>query len=106
MFRPANVLTFDVIHGTMRISEKVGDMTMSENLLERIEVNPQIMMGKPVIKGTRIPVEMILKKLAHRISVEEILRDYPRLTEDDIKAAALYAAEVLESTVTYDLIET
>jgi uncharacterized protein (DUF433 family) len=78
---------------------------MSENLLDRIEVNPQIMMGKPVIKGTRIPVEMVLKKLAHKISAEEILRDYPRLTEDDVKAAALYAAEILESTLTYDLIE-
>jgi uncharacterized protein (DUF433 family) len=78
---------------------------MSENLLDRIEVNPQIMMGKPVIKGTRLPVEMILKKLAHKISVEEILRDYPRLTEEDIKAAALYAAVMLESTWTYDLME-
>ena len=66
---------------------------MAEQLLERIEVNPQIMMGKPVIKGTRIPVDIILRKLAHRIAVEEILRDYPRLTEEDIKAAVLYAAE-------------
>ncbi len=78
---------------------------MAENLLNRIEVNSQIMMGKPVIKGTRIPVEIILRKLADKISVEEILRDYPRLTEDDIKAAILYAAEMLESTLTYDLTE-
>jgi uncharacterized protein (DUF433 family) len=66
---------------------------MAENLLDRIEVNPQIMMGRPVIKGTRIPVDMILRKLAHKISVEEILRDYPRLTEEDIKAVVLYAAQ-------------
>ena len=72
---------------------------MSENLLNRIEFNSQIMMGKPVIKGTRIPVDIILRKLAHKISVEEILRDYPRLTEEDIKAAVLYAAEMLESTL-------
>lgn len=78
---------------------------MSENLLNRIEINSQIMMGKPVIKGTRIPVEIILRKLADKISVEEILRDYPRLTEEDIKAAVLYAAEMLESTLTYDLTE-
>lgn len=78
---------------------------MNRQLLDRIEINPHIMMGKPVIKGTRIPVEMILKKLAHAISVATILRDYPRLTEEDIKAAVLYAAEMLESTVTYDLTE-
>jgi uncharacterized protein (DUF433 family) len=71
---------------------------MNENLLNRIESNPQIMMGKPVIKGTRIPVDIILRKLGDKISVEEILRDYPRLTEEDIKAAVLYAAEMLEST--------
>jgi uncharacterized protein (DUF433 family) len=59
---------------------------MAENLLNRIETNSQIMMSKPVIKGTRIPVEIILRKLADKISVEEILRDYPRLTEEDIKA--------------------
>jgi uncharacterized protein (DUF433 family) len=76
---------------------------MAEQLLKHIEVNPQIMMGKPVIKGTRIPVDIILRKLAHSIAVEEILRDYPRLTEEDIKAAVLYAAEMLESTLTYDL---
>ena len=78
---------------------------IAEQLLERIEVNPQIMMGKPVIKGPRIPVDIILRKLAHSIAVEELLRDYPRLTEEDIKAAVLYAAEMLESTLTYDLTE-
>lgn len=67
---------------------------MSENLLDRIEINPQIMMDKPVIKGTRIPVGIILRKLVDKISVEEIPRDYPRLTEEDIKAALLYVAEM------------
>lgn len=76
---------------------------MTKSLLDRIEVNPRIMLGKPVIKGTRIPVNMILRKLAHNISAEEILRDYPRLTVEDIKAAVLYAAEIVESTLTYDL---
>jgi uncharacterized protein (DUF433 family) len=68
---------------------------MKENLLEHIEVNPQIMMGKPVIKGTRLPVEIILEKLAYGYTEEDILKDYPFLTRDDIKASLLYAAKVL-----------
>lgn len=70
---------------------------MKENLLQRIEVDPQIMLGKPVIKGTRIPVELILRKLASLVSPAEILRDYPKLTEQDIQAALLYAAEALST---------
>jgi uncharacterized protein (DUF433 family) len=68
---------------------------MKENLLEHIEINPQIMMGKPVIKGTRLPVEIILEKLAYGYTEEDILKDYPFLTRDDIKASLLYAAKVL-----------
>lgn len=71
---------------------------MAENLLDRIEANPKIMMGKPVIKGTRIPVDIILKKLADKISVGEILRDYPRLTEDAIWDA-YYLRTVLRNQV-------
>jgi uncharacterized protein (DUF433 family) len=63
--------------------------------LQRIEINPQIMLGKPVIRGTRIPVEVVVRKLAQKITVAEILRDYPKLTEQDIQAALFYAAEVL-----------
>lgn len=66
---------------------------MSEDLLERIKINPKIMLGKPVIRGTRIPVEIILRKLSQNISVEEILQDYPRLTQKDIQAVLKYAAE-------------
>lgn len=54
---------------------------------DRIEINPEIMFGKPVIKGTRIPVDMVLKKLGEGMSVEEILDDHPRLTREDILAA-------------------
>jgi len=68
---------------------------MKENLLKHIEINPQIMMGKPVIKGTRLPVEIILEKLAYGYTEEDILKDYPFLTRDDIKASLLYAAKVL-----------
>jgi len=60
---------------------------------ERIEVNKEIMMGKAVIKGTRIPLELILRKLSQNISVEEILQNYPNLTREDIQAALEYAAE-------------
>jgi uncharacterized protein (DUF433 family) len=66
---------------------------MADNgLLERIEINPRVMLGKPVIRGTRIPVEQILRKLAYNISPDEILADFPRLTLDDIRAALTYAA--------------
>ncbi|PIP12807.1 MAG: antitoxin [bacterium (Candidatus Stahlbacteria) CG23_combo_of_CG06-09_8_20_14_all_40_9] len=66
---------------------------MGEKLLNRIEIDPNIMLGKPVIRGTRIPVEMILRKMSQNISVEEILADYPRLTRKDIQAVLEYAAE-------------
>jgi uncharacterized protein (DUF433 family) len=61
-------------------------------LLERIEVDPKVMLGKPVIKGTRLTVELILEKLAYGATEEDVLRDYPFLSRDDIKAALLYAA--------------
>ncbi len=59
----------------------------SEELLERIKVDPKVMAGKPVIRGTRIPVALILKMLSQGISVEEILREYPRLEKVDVEAA-------------------
>jgi uncharacterized protein (DUF433 family) len=63
----------------------------------RIEISPDVMVGKPVIRGTRIPVELVLHKLAAKVPVAEILRDYPRLTEDDITAAVAYAADALST---------
>jgi uncharacterized protein (DUF433 family) len=62
---------------------------------ERIEVNPAIMFGKPVIKGTRITVEHILRKLAGGMTVDEILADHPYLIADDVYAAAAFAADYL-----------
>ena len=61
----------------------------------RIETNPKVMMGKPVIRGTRIPVELILRKLSEGTSENDLLDAYPRLTPDDIKAAIGYAADTL-----------
>jgi uncharacterized protein (DUF433 family) len=54
---------------------------------DRIEINPEIMGGKPVIRGTRVPVELVLRKLGAGMTVEAILADHPRLTADDIRAA-------------------
>ena len=60
---------------------------------DRIEVNPRVMIGKPVIRGTRIPVELILRKLSEGADEENILDAYPRLTREDIHAAIKYAAD-------------
>ncbi len=70
---------------------------MKKNLLKRITIDPKVMLGKPVILGTRITVEIILEKLAADISVEEILQDYPRLTRADVLAALAYARQLLST---------
>jgi len=62
---------------------------------ERIESNPEIMGGKPVIRGTRVPVETILRKLGAGMSTEAVIADHPRLTPDDIRAAQAFAADYL-----------
>lgn len=61
----------------------------------RIEANAEIMGGKPVIRGTRVPVEMILRKLGAGLPFEAILVDHPRLTHEDILAAQAFAADYL-----------
>jgi uncharacterized protein (DUF433 family) len=68
---------------------------MAESLLERIEINSEIMLGKPVIRGTRIPVELVIRKLSQGASEADLLDAYPRLTKVDIQAALAYAAETL-----------
>ena len=62
---------------------------------EKIEINPNIMFGKPVIKGTRTTVEQILRKLAGGMTVEEIITDHPHLRKEDIPAAQEFAADYL-----------
>jgi uncharacterized protein (DUF433 family) len=62
---------------------------------ERIEINPEIMGGKPVIRGTRIPVDLILRKLGAGLAAETLLADHPRLTLDDIRAAQVFAADYI-----------
>jgi uncharacterized protein (DUF433 family) len=64
-------------------------------LTDRIEINPAVMLGKPVIRGTRIPVELILRKLGEGATEADLLDAYPRLTREDIHAALAYAADSL-----------
>jgi len=73
---------------------------------ERIVVNPKIMVGKPIIRGTRIPVDAILKRLADGMSVGEILEEYPNLTGEDIRAALRYVSEVLAGEEIIPIMET
>lgn len=67
-------------------------------LLERITLNPNVMLGKPVIKGTRITVEFILNLLAHGATTDEILDEYKGLKTEDIKACPFFAGESLSRT--------
>lgn len=66
-----------------------------------IESDPSIMMGKPVIAGTRITVELILEKLAAGETEDELVKAYPRLTREAIKAALAFAAQALRADVVY-----
>jgi uncharacterized protein (DUF433 family) len=67
-------------------------------LLERITLNPKVMVGKPVVKGTRLTVEYILNLLAHGATSEEIVKEYEGLTQQDILACILFATKTLETS--------
>lgn len=69
-----------------------------EILLERITLNPKVMVGKPVIRGTRLTVEFILNLLAHNATTAEILDEYDGLTSEDIQACLLFAKESMSKT--------
>ena len=69
-----------------------------QQLLDRITVNPKVMVGKPVIRGTRLTVEYILGLFAHGATTEEVLNEYKGLTVEDIQACFLFATKSLEST--------
>ena len=72
-------------------------------MIERITANPQILGGKPIIRGTRISVEFILDLLASDVSEDEILEDYPHLTKDDIQACLKYAARSCKNEIYVEL---
>lgn len=76
-------------------------MKTEKAFLKRITLNPKIMLGKPVIKGTRLTVEIIVEKLAYGATVADLRKDYPFITEDDVKAALLYAAKRLAREEVY-----
>jgi len=73
-----------------------------KSLLRRIVVDPKIMLGKPVIKGTRLPVEIIVEKVAYGATTNDLKKDYPFLKEDDVRAALLYAAKRIASEEIYE----
>ena len=66
-----------------------------------ISSDPSVMMGKPVVAGTRITVELILEKLAAGESIQQLLDEHPRLTEEGIRAALAFASEALKADVIY-----
>jgi uncharacterized protein (DUF433 family) len=74
-------------------------------LNKRIIINPGIMAGKPIVKGTRIPVDTIIRLLARGMNQEEILEDYPNLKKEDIQAALEYVADIVEGEDVFPLIE-
>ena len=77
---------------------KINNIYM--NYQNKITSNPKVMLGKPVVKGTRITVELILKKIAGGYSFDEIIEMYPHITNDDILACVSYAVSVMESEET------
>jgi uncharacterized protein (DUF433 family) len=77
-----------------------------DNWEDRIEMNPRVLTGKPVVRGTRLAVEFIIGLLAGGWSEEELLRNYPRLTHEDVLACLKYAQTLLEEMKFYPLLET
>jgi uncharacterized protein (DUF433 family) len=81
----------------------LGWSKMTEKgLLKRIVTDPKIMLGKPVIKGTRLPVEIVVEKIAYGATIDDLRKDYPFLKEDDIRAALLYAARRIANEEIYE----
>ena len=71
------------------------------NIMDRITVNSDVMLGKPTIRGMRITVEQLLKSLANGVTTDEILDDYPELEKEDIRAALLYASQLVNEERVY-----
>ncbi len=75
-----------------------------DQLLERITLDPKVMTGKPVIRGTRLTVQYILGLLAHGATFDEILQEYDGLTKEDILACLEYASKTIENTTFMPLV--
>jgi uncharacterized protein (DUF433 family) len=69
---------------------------MTKEIAKGITVNPDIMVGKPVIKGTRMPVDLVIAKLAANPDIQEFFTDYPEITIDEVKNCLAYAKELVE----------
>ena len=76
---------------------------MEPQIQQRVAVDPRVMAGKPTIRGTRIPVELIVRMLAQGIEEDVILDEYPNLASEDIRAALAYAADVLAQEYIFPL---
>jgi uncharacterized protein (DUF433 family) len=70
---------------------------------ERIEANPAVLVGKPVIKGTRLAVEFVLELLANGWTQQQVLENYPHVTQEDVRACLAYAKEILQEERVYPL---
>ncbi len=78
-------------------------MNFMEEVMDRIVIDPEILAGKPVIKGTRIPVYLIIELLGNGLTEKEVLRQYPSIKSEDIKASLLYASKCLQNEETITL---
>ena len=76
---------------------------MTEGWRSRIEINPEVLVGKPIIKGTRLGVDFILELLAQGWTIEQILKNYPQLKQEDIKAALEYSAHAIKLESLYPI---
>ncbi len=86
------------------IIENIWENIFSEEIIMlRITANPNILGGKPIIKGTRISVEFILQLLASHVTEDEIILDYPHLSKEDIQACLIYAADALKNEIYIDI---
>lgn len=81
----------------MNSSDPLTEHAMTDSeLLQRITVNPEILTGKPVVRNTRLSVDFLLNLLAHGSTIDEIVREYPGLEVDDVRACLLFAAKSLQ----------
>ena len=76
-----------------------------KHLLKRITLDPKIMAGKPLIRGTRLTVQYILNLLAHGATIEEVLQEYDDLSKEDIFACLLYVSQMIDSTTIMPLVK-
>jgi uncharacterized protein (DUF433 family) len=74
---------------------EVAAIPMAREIADRITIDPAVMIGKPVIKGTRMPVELVLAKLAANPDLDEFFLDYPELSVEDVKAVLAYASTLV-----------